>query len=70
MKISKNKGEGAKSQSIVQSSGGNCYDDAITYIKSAMNALNACAKNGDQVAKDSIVNMGVVAFDLQSNKKS
>ena len=47
---------------------GNCckYDSAIALIGSAIEALAAIAKD-DQVAKDSIANLGVVMLDLKGN---
>lgn len=41
------------------------YDEAVSYIKSAMNCLNTLAKDDDEIAKDAIVNMSVIAFDLR-----
>ena len=41
-----------------------CYADAEMYIRNAINALSACAKD-DQVARDSIANLGVVLLDLK-----
>ena len=43
-----------------------CYSDAVMYIRNAINALSACAKN-DEVAKDSIANLSVVLFDLKGD---
>lgn len=42
------------------------YAEAIDYIHSAIEALGEDAKNGDVIAKDSIVNLSVVLFDLKS----
>jgi hypothetical protein len=44
------------------------YDKAQQHIKAAIEILATC-KNGDEVAKDSIANLGVVMFDLMGNKK-
>ena len=40
------------------------YDSAVEYIQSAMDELNSLAKT-DEVAKDAIVNLGVIMFDLR-----
>lgn len=59
MKISKkDKINNATTQSYNQ------YDEAVEYIRSAMASLNELAKT-DEVAKDAIVNLGVVMFDLR-----
>ena len=42
----------------------NKYDEAVKYINSAMSSLTELAKT-DSVAKDAIVNLGVVMFDLR-----
>lgn len=38
--------------------------EAKKYIKCAIDALGASAKNGDTVARDALANLGVILFDL------
>ena len=42
------------------------YDNAINLISAAIESLSAIAKD-DEVAKDSIANLGVVLFDLKGS---
>lgn len=41
------------------------YEDAIEYIQSAIQSLGKPAKDGDQIARESIANLSVVLFDLK-----
>lgn len=40
------------------------YDEAVKHIKSAMESLHELAKT-DEIAKDAIVDLSVVLFDLR-----
>lgn len=42
------------------------YNQAVDQIKCAMSTLGDLAKQNDEMAKEAIVNMSVVAFDLTS----
>lgn len=67
MRISKGVTRKVTTNKSVTSSKQEQYDKAVSYIKSAMNCLNSLAKENDEVAKDAIVNMSVVAFDLKGS---
>lgn len=67
MRISKGATRKVTTNRPVTSSKQEQYDKAVSYIKSAMNCLNSLAKENDEVAKDAIVNMSVVAFDLKGS---
>jgi len=41
------------------------YSDAVDFIQSAIYSLADDSKNGDAVAKDAIVNLSVILFDLK-----
>lgn len=43
----------------------NDKEQAIEYILSAIHALGESALEGDEIAKDSIANLGVVLLDLK-----
>ena len=44
--------------------GSNKYSTALELLKSACNELSPFVKEGDQLAADSIANIGVVVLDL------
>lgn len=44
------------------------YTEAVKHIQAAIDSLGAVAAS-DKIAKESIANLGVVALDLNSNKK-
>lgn len=72
MRISKGKSD-VKKRSVkaaTSTADENRYEEAISYIKSAMNCLNPLAAENDEVARDAIVNMSVVAFDLKGTQSS
>nr|DAY86411.1 MAG TPA: hypothetical protein [Caudoviricetes sp.] len=62
MRIVRNKSQNAKS--ITASAQ---YSKAVDHIQCAMQELSKIAKT-DEVAKDSITNLGVVMFDLRHDK--
>lgn len=62
MRIVRNKSQNAKS--ITASAQ---YSKAVDHIQCAMKELSKIAKT-DEVAKDSITNLGVVMFDLKHDK--
>lgn len=64
MNIVKNNPSKAVRKDVAVNSSDSVYSEAMSYIQSSMNSLNARAKQGDKVAKEAIVNMGVVLFDL------
>ena len=53
-----------KTKKTIDASSTKNYDEAQKHIKAAIDILAACGKN-DEVAKDSIANLGVVMFDLK-----
>lgn len=63
MKISK-KDKITSSSSSQAANSFDKYSEAVDYIRSAMASLNELAKT-DEIAKDAIVNLGVVMFDLR-----
>lgn len=72
MRISKGKSDAKKKlvQAAKSTPKESRYDEAISYIKSAMNCLNPLAQENDEVARDAIVNMSVVAFDLKGTRNN
>ena len=62
MRIVRNKSQNAKSISASAQ-----YSKAVDHIQCAMKELSKIAKT-DEVAKDSITNLGVVMFDLRHDK--
>lgn len=54
----------ASVKAATQSAPESNYSEAIGYIQSAISSLSSLAKT-DEVAKESIANLGVVLLDLQ-----
>lgn len=69
MRISKNSARKStktvSSKPVKASRTANEYAKAQNYIKCAIDALGASAKNNDSKARESIANLSVVLFDLQ-----
>jgi len=56
----------SKSRSVEASKVSN-KNDAIQYVRCAIDALGASAKQGDKTSKEAIANLSVVLFDIQDN---
>ena len=67
MKIQKRIANSTDVLPVQESLNGCKYQEAIDLIETEAASLAECAKTGDEIARDSIVNLSVVLLDLKGD---